>query len=189
MKIKNMKLLGLGLIMAGILSGCGDKYKASNFVIDENPENDWVISSSKKEERLYTVEYIESPEKKIRINSRILFNFNESNLLDNGKKTLDGIVDKVKGQRIQIVGHTDELGSKEYNFRLGKERADAARSYLISKGLDGSLIYALSAGESLPLVTCKIPTKECLAPNRRVEIIFDEITPEKKGSKTIRERR
>ena len=109
-----------------------DKKITAHFAIIPTETKVDLIKFSEKEERLYTVEYIESPEKKIRINSRILFNFNESNLLDNGKKTLDSIVDKVKGQRIQIVGHTDELGSKEYNFRLGKERADAARSYLIS---------------------------------------------------------
>ena len=42
-----------------------------------------------------------------------------------------------------------------------------------------------SAGESMPLVSCKVKTKECLAPNRRVEIVFVDVIPQKVKEKYV----
>ena len=74
-----------------------------------------------------------------------------------------------------ITGHTDLLGSYEYNDALSKRRAEAVKAYLTSQGVDASVLSAYGAGESSPIVICseKLPRKqliECLQPNRRVEV-------------------
>lgn len=183
-----MKFSKLGLsclFIVGLLSGCSDKYNVKNFAINEVPENDWVISSSKKDDKIYLVEYVESPEKKIRVNSQVLFNFNKYDLREEGKAILDTLAPKIKDKRVKIVGHTDEIGSEKYNFILGAERAKAVRAYFISKGLNGEFMETFSAGESMPLVSCKVKTKECLAPNRRVEIVFVDVIPQKIKEKYV----
>jgi OmpA-OmpF porin, OOP family len=67
------------------------------------------------------------------------------------------------------------LGSFEYNDALSMRRAEAVKSYLVSQGIDASMISAYGAGESTPIELCSesLPRKqliECLQPNRRVEI-------------------
>jgi peptidoglycan-associated lipoprotein len=54
--------------------------------------------------------------------------------------------------RIRITGHCDERGSDEYNLALGNRRAQAAKQYLVSHGIDASRIETQSFGEERPLV-------------------------------------
>ena len=52
------------------------------------------------------------------------------------------------GATITIEGFADPAGSAEYNLRLSRERADAVRDYLVTKGLDGSLLKTVGYGKS-----------------------------------------
>ena len=54
--------------------------------------------------------------------------------------------------RIRVGGHCDERGSDEYNLALGNRRAQAAKQYLVSHGIDASRIETQSWGEEKPLV-------------------------------------
>ena len=76
--------------------------------------------------------------------------------------------------QIVIVGHTDRLGSDEYNQKLSERRADAVKSYIASKGVEAGRLQVVGKGESEPVVQCTETKKaaliECLKPNRRVEI-------------------
>jgi OOP family OmpA-OmpF porin len=69
---------------------------------------------------------------------------------------------------VRIEGHTDALGSDEYNQALGQRRADSVRSYFVSKGLSGSRLSARSFGESNPVASNE--TDEGRQLNRRVEL-------------------
>ncbi len=53
--------------------------------------------------------------------------------------------------RIKIAGNCDERGTREYNFALGARRAEAARAYLVSLGVDPSRITTVSYGKERPL--------------------------------------
>ncbi|MBT8472040.1 MAG: OmpA family protein, partial [Marinicaulis sp.] len=53
--------------------------------------------------------------------------------------------------RIKIAGNCDERGTREYNFALGARRAEAARAYLVSLGVDASRIETVSYGKERPL--------------------------------------
>ncbi len=73
-----------------------------------------------------------------------------------------------KSKDVTIVGHTDRVGTREANFKLGFERADSIKDLLISKGVDPSWIEVASHGEDNPLVKTEDEVAE--PRNRRIEI-------------------
>jgi len=118
--------------------------------------------------------------KVLRITSTELFDFNKSALNDRAKSLLDTeVVGKLGGfatiQFINVNGHTDRLGSPQYNQKLSEKRADAVKAYLVSKGVDGSKIETYGFGKTLPVKSCPDQKDRkaliaCLEPNRRVEV-------------------
>ncbi|MBB5394430.1 OmpA family protein [Mucilaginibacter sp. AK015] len=72
-----------------------------------------------------------------------------------------------KNFSLKLAGHTDNTGSDALNLRLSKDRAEAIKSYLVSKGANASRIEATGYGESQPIATNK--TAEGRQQNRRVE--------------------
>lgn len=113
------------------------------------------------------------------LSAEILFGFDKDKLKPEGVQILDNeVIPALKSEPFEVVfitGHTDHLGSHEYNDALSKRRAERVRSYLASQGIDANIIVAHGAGESTPVVICagNLPRKqliECLQPNRRVEI-------------------
>jgi outer membrane protein OmpA-like peptidoglycan-associated protein len=69
---------------------------------------------------------------------------------------------------VSVVGHTDRVGTRRYNYRLSLERARAVASFLIAEGVDPSILAIDSHGEDNPL----IPTRDKVSEprNRRVEV-------------------
>ncbi len=110
------------------------------------------------------------------------FTFNKADLNAAGKEQLDkNVIDKLGNcasvKLLLITGHTDRLGSHEYNQKLSEKRADAVKAYLASKGVKSDATETMGAGktQAVPGVKCddKLPRKkliECLAPNRRVVV-------------------
>ncbi|WGQ15986.1 OmpA family protein [Sphingobacterium faecium] len=68
---------------------------------------------------------------------------------------------------LKLAGHTDNTGSLELNLRLSKERAEAVKAYLVSKGANPSRIEATGYGPNQPIASNK--TAEGRQQNRRVE--------------------
>ncbi len=118
--------------------------------------------------------------KVLRITSTELFDFGKAVLTDRAKSKLDTeIVAKLGGfatvQFINVNGHTDRLGSPQYNQKLSEKRAEAVKAYLVSKGVDGSKIETYGFGKTLPVKSCPDQKDRkaliaCLEPNRRVEV-------------------
>ena len=72
--------------------------------------------------------------------------------------------------KIEVAGHTDSIGSDEYNLKLSQKRAEAVKNVLIDKfGIDSNRIVAKGYGEKYPLVPNTTATNRAL--NRRVEIV------------------
>jgi outer membrane protein OmpA-like peptidoglycan-associated protein len=69
--------------------------------------------------------------------------------------------------RIELSAHTDDQGSDRYNDLLSRKRGEAARSYLIRRGVDASRVTATGYGKRKPLVPND--SDEHRAMNRRVE--------------------
>ncbi len=74
------------------------------------------------------------------------------------------------GARIIIEGHCDERGTRVYNLALGQRRADAARDFLVSLGVQPSRIEVVSYGEELPAVEGY--NEAAWAANRRAEFVI-----------------
>jgi peptidoglycan-associated lipoprotein len=101
------------------------------------------------------------------------FSFDQAQLPKEATAILDDLASKVKGLDktvyIEIEGHTDNIGSEEYNRSLGEKRADAVRNYLNENG--GIPLHAMnviSYGEDSPVGDNKSKTGR--AQNRRVVI-------------------
>ncbi|HXO86115.1 MAG TPA: peptidoglycan-associated lipoprotein Pal [Gemmatimonadales bacterium] len=87
--------------------------------------------------------------------SMIHFDLDRSNIRSDDMGALDqkvAILQANPDLRIRVGGHCDERGSDEYNLALGNRRAQAAKQYLVSHGIDASRIETQSWGEERPLV-------------------------------------
>jgi peptidoglycan-associated lipoprotein len=74
--------------------------------------------------------------------------------------------------RVQVEGHCDERGSEEYNIALGAKRAQAAKDYLQTLGINADRISTISYGKELPL--CQEHTEDCWSQNRRDHFAVQE---------------
>lgn len=119
----------------------------------------------------------------VTISAEKLFGFDKATLRNDGKPALDEAANKIKAnpdiKLVMVTGHTDRIGSEEYNHKLSHRRAQAVKDYLISQGVDASRLEAVGKGEAEPLVSCEGNKKtkkliECLQPNRRVEITAEQ---------------
>ena len=102
----------------------------------------------------------------------IRFDFNKATI----KPEYDELIRKLatatqgnKNIKVSVVGHTDTMGSKNYNYALGGRRAEAVQKMLIQYGIPASQIVAVSAGEE----DLKVPTPDGVAnaENRRVRVV------------------
>ncbi|MCO4848969.1 MAG: OmpA family protein [Yoonia sp.] len=101
------------------------------------------------------------------VNSTITFPFNSTALDETARATLRRQatwINQFPEVRFKVFGHTDLVGSKAYNRRLGLRRAQAAVIYLTSQGISRSRLEAVSSfGESRPVIA----TQEMERQNRR----------------------
>lgn len=84
---------------------------------------------------------------------------------------LDFLYEQLKqnpNMKIEIAGHTDNIGSDEYNLRLSQNRANAVKEYLVNKGISPDRIIAKGYGKSSPLESND--TEIGRARNRRTEV-------------------
>jgi OOP family OmpA-OmpF porin len=118
---------------------------------------------------------------KITLASKALFDFDKYALKPEGKAAIDAeIITKLnliqKLELVLVTGHTDRIGTQQYNQKLSERRADAVRDYLVSKGMPKDKIETLGMGKTQPVpgVVCEQKNSKeliaCLAPNRRVEV-------------------
>ena len=101
------------------------------------------------------------------------FKFGKTDLPDEAKARLDEMIQQIKadpkGAYFEIEGHTDNVGAKEINERLGLERAEAVKRYLYEQHqIPLHKMNVISYGEDKPVAPNK--TKAGRAQNRRVVI-------------------
>lgn len=105
----------------------------------------------------------------------VLFDTGKSTLKPGAYATIDRLVNALKEvptRSVIIEGHTDSVGSEEYNQGLSESRAMAVQSALMQRGVNGSQISAAGKGEGLPVAGNDTPSGR--QQNRRVEVIFAE---------------
>jgi OmpA-OmpF porin, OOP family len=117
--------------------------------------------------------------KKTLLPSDLLFEFNSADLRESAKvglMKLGLLIDLNPGLHCWIEGHTDLVGSSQYNLDLSQRRAAAVKAYLVnSMRMDPSRIHSRGLGKGEPLVVGGDPDAQ--APNRRVEIRMRNTPP------------
>ena len=124
--------------------------------------------------------------KTLAVSSTGLFDFDKAVLTNDAKAQLDKEVVARLGEfsslkLIHVEGHTDRIGTQEYNQKLSERRADAVKAYFVSKGVDSTKIETIGMGKTLQVKSCPDPSPkgeiknfkqlvECLAPNRRAVV-------------------
>jgi outer membrane protein OmpA-like peptidoglycan-associated protein len=104
---------------------------------------------------------------------KVLFGFNEADLSATSKQNLtklDDVLKKYPDTDIEIIGHTDDKGSDDYNQKLSERRATSVANYLQANGIPASRVKTRGMGESDP----KAPNDSDAnrAENRRVEFVI-----------------
>jgi OOP family OmpA-OmpF porin len=103
----------------------------------------------------------------------IYFDNDQSTIKPESKPALDEIAKLLKGEpglKVNIVGHTDNVGGIDYNMKLSRARADAVVKEIVSKyGIDSMRLAAYGVGPLAPVASNK--TEEGHAKNRRVELV------------------
>lgn len=108
---------------------------------------------------------------KVVFNADTFFDFDRADLKPEGRKLLDQVasaVNSVALETVIAVGYTDAIGSVQYNLGLSDRRANAVKSYLVTKGIDANRIYTEGKGKADPIASNA--TAEGRSKNRRVEV-------------------
>lgn len=109
------------------------------------------------------------------VGDKVYFENDQSSLTAEGKETLlkqAAWLEKYPDVAIQIEGHADERGTREYNISLSARRATTVRNFLISQGISKSRVASIAYGKERPAANCD--QEECWSQNRRaVTVITD----------------
>lgn len=101
----------------------------------------------------------------------VFFDTGKSTLKSSSNEALNNLysfLDRKKDIRIEIGGHTDNVGDDESNMKLSQTRANAVRDYLINKGISADRLIAKGYGETDPVASNDTP--EGRQKNRRTQI-------------------
>lgn len=102
----------------------------------------------------------------------VYFAFDSSNLDREAKQTLSANAEYLKANQnvdIQIEGHTDERGGRQYNLALGERRANSVRDYLVALGVAANRLSTISYGSERP--KAEGSDESAWAQNRRANFV------------------
>src|SRR5580693_5874596 len=105
---------------------------------------------------------------KVNVGDTVHFTVNQYNIEDNDKGTLGkqaAWLGRYPSVRLNIEGHADERGTREYNLALGARRANAVKEYLVAQGVSAARLETISYGKERPI--CTESNEDCWAQNRR----------------------
>jgi outer membrane protein OmpA-like peptidoglycan-associated protein len=117
------------------------------------------------------VDHTGCPLQEVTILKGVHFDFDKATLRPDALTILDdaaAIMQRYPEIKVEIAGHTDSVGTDEYNMGLSARRAQAVMDYFASKGIDASRLSSKGYGESMPLTGND--TVAGRAENRRVEM-------------------
>jgi len=103
----------------------------------------------------------------------VLFATGKAALSADANRSVDKLAEFLKkypNRNVLIEGHTDSVGSDEYNLALSRQRADSVKEKLVADGVDGSRITTVGYGKKYPVAGNE--TKAGKAQNRRVDVII-----------------
>jgi len=139
----------------------------------EQAEKDAAALREKLKEQLNVILQTRDTARGLIVNmSDVLFDFNQATLKAGAKEKLakmSGILLAYPTLHLSLEGHTDSIGSDEYNQKLSEKRADSVRDYLTSNGINPANIQAIGMGKANPVASND--TNAGRQQNRRVEMV------------------
>jgi len=111
---------------------------------------------------------------KIEILDKVFFDSGKATIQEKSFALLDQVATVLKHHKelhhVRVEGHTDDQGKPEQNLQLSKDRSEAVKAYLVSKGVDGGRVLAEGYGSTKPADPAK--TAKAREANRRVEFVI-----------------
>lgn len=110
---------------------------------------------------------------KTEMGDTVYYLVDQSTLTPEGKETLRkqaAWLRQYSDVMIQVEGHADERGTREYNISLSARRATATREFLIAQGVEKSRISTIAYGKERPAALCD--AEECWSKNRRTVTVI-----------------
>lgn len=107
------------------------------------------------------------------VGDRVYFIVDQSNLTPEAQDTLSKQaqwLQQYSNVTVQVEGHSDERGTREYNIALSARRATAAREFLIRQGVSAKRISSIAYGKERPAALCD--AEECFSQNRRAVTVI-----------------
>lgn len=107
------------------------------------------------------------------VGDRIFFVVDQANLTPEAEDVLSkqaAWLQQYPGVTVQMEGHSDERGTREYNIALSARRATAAREFLISHGVEARRISSIAYGKERPAALCD--AEQCWSQNRRAVTVI-----------------
>lgn len=104
----------------------------------------------------------------VNVGDRIYFAEDQSTLSAEAQETLRrqaAWLRQYPAVTVQVEGHADERGTREYNIALSARRATATREFLIAQGISGKRIASIAYGKERPVALCD--AEQCYSQNRR----------------------
>ena len=104
----------------------------------------------------------------VNVGDRIYFENDQSTLTGEAQETLKRQaqwLQQYSGVMIQVEGHADERGTREYNIALSARRATATREFLIAQGVEAARVSSIAYGKERPASLCD--AEQCWSQNRR----------------------
>lgn len=140
------------LLAIALIPACSSTPKAP----DQDEEKfDYITEEQAMEENKDIQENIDDDElvEEVKVPDRIFFGFDKFTLTPDAKDVLSKQAEWLTQDsetKIIIEGHCDERGTREYNLALGERRANAAKRFLVQKGIDAERISTISYGKDRP---------------------------------------
>ncbi|WP_119269460.1 peptidoglycan-associated lipoprotein Pal [Taklimakanibacter deserti] len=109
----------------------------------------------------------------INVGDRIYFIVDTSTLTPEAQETLRrqaAWLKRYPNVTVQVEGHSDERGTREYNISLSARRATATREFLIAQGVQGNRISSIAYGKERPVALCD--AEQCYSQNRRAVTVI-----------------
>jgi outer membrane protein OmpA-like peptidoglycan-associated protein len=153
------------------------KIQREEFILEDSSKiqktstNNTILDSSVFEKYFKKVNLNIDKKNKYQSVKNIEFYFDKYSISLSYKYFLDSLIESIEVQEnisVIIEGHTDNVGSEDYNLILSQQRANTVLNYFITKGIDKSRLTAKGIGEVKPIASNANPTGRAL--NRRTEI-------------------
>ncbi|TMJ34186.1 MAG: peptidoglycan-associated lipoprotein Pal [Alphaproteobacteria bacterium] len=109
----------------------------------------------------------------VNVGDRIYFIVDTSTLTPEAQETLRrqaAWLRQYPNVTVQVEGHADERGTREYNISLSARRATATREFLIAQGVQGNRISSIAYGKERPVALCD--AEQCYSQNRRAVTVI-----------------